>query len=58
MTIYRVELDATYLGTNFDFIDFGEAMGFIGAALESGTKDGKRLSAAIRIVEQEVGLNE
>ncbi len=58
MTTYRVELTGTYSGTVFDFTDYGEAMGFIGIALENGTDSGKDMSATVSIVRQEVGLSE
>lgn len=58
MTIYRIELSETYSGTVFDFTDYGEAMGFVGIALENGRKDGKDLTAKISIIRSEVGLNE
>lgn len=58
MTTYRVELSGTYSGTYFDFTDYGEAMGFVGIALENGTDSGKDVSATVSIVRQEVGLSE
>lgn len=58
MTTYRVELSGTYSGTHFDFTDYGEAMGFVGIALENGTDSGKDVSATVSIVRQEVGLSE
>lgn len=58
MTIYRVELSGTYSDTKFDFIDYGEAMGFVGTALENGAEGEKPLTAEISIIRKEVGLNE
>ena len=58
MTTYRVELSGTYSGTVFDFTDYGEAMGFVGIALENGNESGSPLSAKIFIIKQEVGLSE
>lgn len=65
MTIYRVQLDNTYTGLTFDFVDYGDAMGFIGFALESGryrnsTKGTcEPVSVSIDLIEEEeVGLNE
>ena len=58
MTTYRVELSGTFSGTHFDFTDYGEAMGFVGIALENGNEDGKALSAEVSIIRQEVGLSE
>lgn len=40
MTIYRVTLDETFKGTTFEFIDYGEAMGFIAQAIENGISIG------------------
>ena len=54
---YRVELDYTYTGVYFDFNDFGEAMNFMGMAIESGTRfndDGtpsKKIKATIEEVD-------
>lgn len=58
MRFYRVELDKTFSDVYFDFVDYGEAMGFVGTALESGHKDGKGITARIWIEDEEVGLNE
>ena len=64
MTIYRVKLDQTYTGLRFDFVDYGDAMGFIGSALENGRYNSSKgecehISATIEIIEEEeVGLNE
>lgn len=58
MRIYRVELDKTFSDVYFDFVDYGEAMGFIGTALENGHKDGEGITAKIWIEDKEVGLNE
>ena len=65
MTIYRVHLDQTYTGLHFDFVDLGDAMGFIGFALENGryhnsTKgETTSIAASIEVIEpEEVGLNE
>lgn len=57
MRFYRVELSETYSDTFFDFVDYGEAMGFIGQALENGHKNGKRLTAEIWVEDEEVGLD-
>lgn len=65
MTIYRVHLDQTYVGLHFDFADYGDAMGFIGFALENGryhssTKgETEPIGVSIEVIEEEgVGLNE
>lgn len=58
MRFYRVELDKTFSDVYFDFVDYGEAMGFIGTALENGHKNGEGISAKIYIKDEEVGLYE
>lgn len=43
----------------FNFVDYGEMMGFVGTALENGRLNNYHLQAIIEIVEiEEVGLNE
>lgn len=43
----------------FNFIDYGEMMGFVGIALENGCLNNYHLRAIIEIIEiEEVGLNE
>ena len=59
--MYRVKLSETYVGLFFDFTDYGEAMGFVGIALENGHygDEHKQLTATIEIIEtEEVGLND
>lgn len=58
MTIYRVQLSGAYSATVFDFTDYGEAMGFVGIALENGKEGERPLSAEISIIRKEVGLDE
>lgn len=60
--MYRVKLSNTYSGLFFDFFDFGEAMGFVGQAIENGaytTSEGieEPIRAEIYVVKtEEVGL--
>ena len=58
MRFYRVELDKTFSDVYFDFMDYYEAISFIGTALENGHKNGEGISAKIYIQDEEVGLNE
>ena len=52
MEIYRVELSNTYSEVHFDFTDYGEAMGFVGIALESGRRGDEKLTAKLSIIEE------
>ena len=58
MRFYRVELDKTFSDVYFDFMDYYEAMRFIGTSLENGHKNGEGISAKIYIKDEEVVLNE
>lgn len=58
MRIYRIELNATFSGVYFDFIDYGEMMGFLGQALESGIYKGGKIKATIEVIDDEEVVNE
>ena len=54
MDIYRVELSHTFSDTYFDFTDYGEAMGFVGIALENGHKGEEKVTAKVSVITKEV----
>lgn len=60
MNVYSVRLTSSPDNDmTFNFIDYGEMMGFVGTALENGRLNNEYLQAIIEIVRvEEVGLNE
>lgn len=60
MKVYSVRLtSAPDSDMTFNFIDYGEMMGFVGTALDNGRLNNYHLQAIVEIVEiEEVGLNE
>lgn len=58
MSFYRVTLSQTYSDVFFDFLDYGEAMGFVGTALENGHKNDRKLTAEVWIEDEEANDNE
>lgn len=60
MKVYNVRLTASQDNElEFNFVDYGEMMGFVGTALENGRLNNDYLQAIIEIVRvEEVGLNE
>lgn len=61
--MYRVTLENTFTGLTFDFLDFGDAVGFIGLAIENGSYSKivgvEPVKATISCISsEEVGLNE